>query len=155
MRKAALTALLVLAGCQQAADAPAPRPTETVASRSVAAAAPISIPLPSATPPPRAAATSGPPKHFQALGTEPFWSVETLPGKLRYASPEQPNGVTFAVTFGQSGARSRYIGTMSGAAVALTIAPGKCTDGMSDRSYPYTAALTIGDHAMRGCARVK
>ena len=43
---------------------------------------------------------------------------------------------------------------MAGAKVTLTITPGKCSDGMSDRTYAFTAALTIGDHAMHGCARV-
>lgn len=96
-----------------------------------------------------------PSKHFQALGTEPFWSVEVLPGKLRYSSPEQPDGIAFAATASSLGSGYRYAGTIAGAKVMLTITPGKCSDGMSDQTYAYTAALTIGDKAMHGCARVK
>ena len=35
---------------------------------------------------------------------------------------------------------------------ALEIAPGDCSDGMSDRRYAYTANLRIGAKAYRGCA---
>ena len=96
-----------------------------------------------------------PSKHFQALGTEPFWSIEVLPGKLRYSSPEQPDGITFPATASGLGSGYRYVGVMAKAKVVLTITPGKCSDGMSDRTYAYTAALSIGDRAMHGCARLK
>ena len=111
--------------------------------------------MPSPAPTPRAVPTPLPSKHFQALGTEPFWSVEVLPGKLRYSSPEQPDGITFASTASALGSGYRYVGVMAKAKVMLTITPGKCSDGMSDRSYAYTAALSIGDRAMHGCARLK
>ena len=155
MREAALAALLALAGCQQANDAPQPGPSEPLPSEPVPAVLPTAISLPSAEPAPSAAPTPVPQKHFQALGTEPFWSVEVLPGQLRYSSPEQLDGITIAATSTSFGGGSRYTGTMDGAKVTLTIAPGKCSDGMSDQVYAYTAALTIGEQAMRGCAWLK
>ena len=153
MRKLALIAgLMALAGCQQANDAPQPVPSESVPSRTVAANLPT--PLPSPEPSPRTAPALVPHKHFQALGTEPFWSVEVLPGRLRYMSPEQLDGITFAATVTSFGSGYRYAGTMAGAPATLTIAPGKCSDGMSETVYGYTAALTIGDQALHGCARL-
>ncbi len=161
MRKAGLVALLALAGCQQASDSPKPGPSKAGPSAIVAAGSstptppPIAEPTPHAAPRPSASPTPVLQKHFQALGTEPFWSVEVLPGKLRYSSPEQPDGITFAATATSLGSAYRYAGTMTGAKVMLTITPGKCSDGMSDQTYAYTAALSIGDRAMRGCARLK
>ena len=149
MRKAALTGMLALAGCQQPSDAPQPVP-----SKPAQAVSPSAIPAPSPEPKPRAITAPVPQKHFQALGTEPFWSVEVLPGQLRYMSPEQPGGITFAATVARSGGATRYAGAMAGAKVSLTIVLGKCSDGMSDRVYAYTAALTIDGLVMHGCARL-
>ena len=161
MPKAALPALLALAGCQQAPDAPPPRPSQTESSAIKAAGSPTRTPPVSAeptpipAPKPSAAPTLVPSKHFQALGTEPFWSVEVLPGKMRFSSPEQLDGITFPATATSLGSGYRYVGTMANTKVTLTITPGKCSDGMSDRTYAFTAALTIGDRYMRGCARLK
>ena len=149
MRKAVLAGLLALGGCEQASDTPQPGPSELLPSEPVPAVLPSAIPSPIAAPAPVQQ------KHFQAIGTEPFWSVEVLSGQLRYSSPEQLDGITFAATSTSFGGGSRYTGTMDGAKVTLTIAPGKCSDGMSDQVYAYTAALTIGEQAMRGCARLK
>ena len=149
MRKAALTGMLALAGCQQPSDAPQPVP-----SKPAQAVSPSAIPAPSPEPKPRAITAPVPQKHFQATGTEPFWAVEVLPGALRYAAPEQPDGITFAATASSLGSGYRYAGTMAGAPVTLAITPGTCSDGMSDRVYAYTAALTIDDRVMRGCARL-
>ena len=160
MRKAGLFALLALAGCQQTNEAPQPGPSDAAPSAIGTAvlptpAPPSAQPTPSPAPTPSAAPTPVPQKHFQALGTEPFWSVAVLPGKLRYSSPEQPDGIAFAATATSLGSAYRYAGMMAGAKVMLTITPGKCSDGMSDRTYAYTAALAIGDKAMHGCAQVK
>ena len=34
----------------------------------------------------------------------------------------------------------------------MTVTPGACSDGMSDRTYPYTVTLKIGDDTREGCA---
>ena len=161
MRNVGLVALLALAGCQQTNDGPPPGPSQTEPSAIVAVSSPAPTPPPRAqptpipAPTPIAVPTPVPSKHFQALGTEPFWSVEVLPGKLRYSSPEQPEGIAFAATATGLGSVYSYTGTMAGAKVRLIITPGRCSDGMSDRTYAYTAVLTIGDRALRGCARPK
>ena len=69
-----------------------------------------------------------------------------------YATPENPDGTRFAVErfSGLNGAG--YSGTLDGATFDLTITPGTCSDDMSDRSYPYTATLLIGDEMREGCA---
>ena len=149
MRKAALAGLLALAGCEQASDAPQPVPSSSAVS-----SVPAAIPAPRAEASPNVTPTPVPQMHFQATGTEPFWAVEVLPGALRYAAPEQLDGITFAATASSLGSGYRYAGTMAGAPVTLAITPGTCSDGMSDRVYAYTAALTIDGLVMHGCARL-
>ena len=38
------------------------------------------------------------------------------------------------------------------AAFDLSVTPGACSDGMSDRTYPFTATLLIGNEQRQGCA---
>ena len=45
-----------------------------------------------------------------------------------------------------------FSGTLDGAAFDMTVTPGACSDGMSDRTYPYTVTLKIGDDTREGCA---
>jgi len=96
-----------------------------------------------------------PPPHFQALGTEPFWDLEVLPGQLRYASPEVLDGKAFAASASRQGNAYSFTGKLDGKAVVLTIEPGQCSDGMSDTIYPYKAAFTWGDRTEQGCARLR
>lgn len=94
-------------------------------------------------------------EHLQALGTEPFWSVDVLPGQLRYSDPENIAGIQFAATRADMGTHVRYSGTMQGKAVVLVIEPGRCSDGMSDTVYSFKASLTIAGNTEQGCARAK
>ena len=152
MRSAALAAMLNLAGCDSTA------PKDKAENIPVTDAATDELPPPVAAQPdpttttsPIAAKTE---KHFQALGTEPFWSVEVMTGELRYSSPEV-SGITFAASEAKDGKGVRYSGTMDGKALSLLIEPGKCSDGMSDTVYAWQAALTIVGKTEHGCARAK
>ena len=151
MRSAAMMALAVLAGCQDAPQADKP----AAADVSEATAIPAPLPTPSAPSPEPSSAPAKPPQHFQALGTEPFWSFEVLPGKLIYSSPEVQQGMVIAARFSGEGKRLRFSGTMEGKPVVLTIEPGTCSDGMSDTVYAYKANFTWGEQTEQGCARLK
>ncbi|MGB3738274.1 MAG: hypothetical protein WA948_02860 [Pontixanthobacter sp.] len=85
-------------------------------------------------------------------GTEPFWGGEVVGEQLIYTTPENPDGATIQVRrfAGMNGLG--YSGTLDGAAFDLAITPGTCSDQMSDRSYPYTATLRLGDETRNGCA---
>lgn len=88
-------------------------------------------------------------------GTEPFWNGEVAGRQFRYTTPEKPEGETVAVDrFAGRGGVS-FSGTLDGAAVTLAVSPGQCSDGMSERSYPFTAILRIGDGIRQGCAWTK
>ena len=161
MRSAALAGLVVLGAC----DSTTPpkdkveniiikdgsTAAESVEASSTGAATGTEIQATtSATQPP-----AEPVKQLQALGTEPFWSLDVLPGKLRYSSPDNLEGTQFTSTEAKDGKATRYTGQLEGKTVILRIEPGTCSDGMSDTVYPYKATFTWGERTEQGCARLK
>jgi len=137
MRSACLALTLGLAACGQQPDV---APTQSAAAEAK--------PVATGSPEP-----AMPEKPFQALGTEPFWAVEVLPGQLRYSDPENIAGTTFPATESREATGVRYFGTMSGQPISLLVQPGTCSDGMSDTVYPWTAVLTKDGRRLQGCAR--
>ncbi len=89
------------------------------------------------------------------LGTEPFWGVDIEPEgdgyTARYSSPENLEGTTFPVTRFAGNNGISFSGERDGEAVLIALTPGECSDAMSDRTYPYTATVSIGDGTLRGC----
>lgn len=89
-------------------------------------------------------------------GTEPFWSLDIAPTaggyEARYSTPEQPDLVPFAVSRFAGNNGLGFSGQTQRRSINLALTPGKCSDGMSDRTYPYTATLLIGDDTLYGCA---
>ncbi|MFB0614182.1 COG3650 family protein [Aurantiacibacter poecillastricola] len=85
-------------------------------------------------------------------GTEPFWGGRIENGTLTYSTPENIDGVVVPVTrFAGRGGLS-FSGEMNGRALDLAITPAQCSDGMSDRTYPFAATLQIGQERREGCA---
>lgn len=85
-------------------------------------------------------------------GTEPFWGGEVRGDQMTYKTPDQPDGRAIAVSrFAGRGGLS-FSGTMDGAAFTMTVTAGTCSDGMSDRSYPFVVTLQQGDASRTGCA---
>ena len=88
--------------------------------------------------------------HF--TGTEPFWGGQASGGTLTYTTPEQPDGQAIAVErFAGRGGLS-FSGTLDGKSLDMTVTPAECSDGMSDRRYPYAAMLRLGNEVRQGCA---
>ena len=88
--------------------------------------------------------------HF--TGTEPFWGGESAGGTLTYSTPENIDGTTIAVErFAGRGGLS-LAGQLDGAPFDMAITPGDCSDGMSDRTYPFTATLQVRGEQRNGCA---
>jgi uncharacterized membrane protein len=87
--------------------------------------------------------------HF--TGTEPFWGGEVSGTTLTYTTPENPDGATIAVErFAGRGGLS-FSGSLEGADIEMTVTPLECSDGMSDRTYPFTVTIKIGDDLRNGC----
>ena len=85
-------------------------------------------------------------------GTEPFWGGSVSGGQLLWSTPEDIAGQTIPVErFAGRGGLS-FSGVLAGRDLLLAVTPGTCSDGMSDRTYPYTATVTLGSETLAGCA---
>ncbi len=85
-------------------------------------------------------------------GTEPFWGGTVEGGWFTYTTPENTEGQRLSVgRFAGRGGVS-FSGSLEGEEVDLAVTPGSCSDGMSDRTYPYVATLQIGNEQRNGCA---
>ncbi|UQV17481.1 hypothetical protein MU852_11365 [Brevundimonas albigilva] len=124
---------LTLAGCydrQENAPKPAPAPETSAELGGVDLSRPVRV-----------------------LGTEPFWSVEITPDALIYTRMDQPEqrapnrGVTV------QGTVATFTTTTSlNQPLNVSLIATECSDGMSDRTYPLTARVEIGDQTLNGCA---
>lgn len=94
----------------------------------------------------------GPDEAISIVGTEPFWGGTVTRGQLTYTTPDDPDGRSIAVSrFGGRGGLS-FSGDLDGQALTLAITPGACSDGMSDRAFPYTVTMLLGSERRKGCA---
>lgn len=88
--------------------------------------------------------------HF--TGTEPFWGGQVSGATLTYTTPDKPEGeVIIADRFEGRGGLS-WSGKLGETAFTMTVTPAECSDGMSDRTYPFVATLQIGEELRSGCA---
>lgn len=154
---AVLTLMLALcaAGCGGKSD-PAPTASESSVAEATAASS-EPAPAPTATPTPPETKLSGTaqvPGKLRAAGTEPFWGVQIDGATLVYTTPEDQKGQTIAATREDSSISSTWTGTLGGKKFEISIVPEKCSDGMSDTEYPFSAWLNFGGGMRHGCARV-
>ena len=87
--------------------------------------------------------------HF--TGTEPFWGGEVGAGTLTYETPENLDGSQIEVQrFAGRGGLS-FSGVLDGAPLEMLVTALPCSDGMSDRTYPFTVTLQLGEETRNGC----
>jgi uncharacterized membrane protein len=134
-RFAAAALLLLAAACQPSQDAREGAAPAILAETSAAPFAGI-----------------GDTETIRFTGTEPFWSGEVANGRLTYATPENQAGETVPVRRFAGNNGLGFSGILGDRPLDMTITPGACSDGMSDRTYPYTATLQLGEEQRRGCA---
>jgi uncharacterized membrane protein len=84
-------------------------------------------------------------------GTEPFWTIAIAHGSATYTTPENPAGSVFAVSRFAGNNGLGFTGELDGRAVAITVTPGQCSDAMSERAYPFTATIKLGEESLTGC----
>jgi uncharacterized membrane protein len=94
----------------------------------------------------------GPQDIVQFTGTEPFWGGEVQFGTLTWKTPEDPDGVQIPVErfAGRNGLG--FNGMLEAMPFELAISEAPCRDGMSDRTYPFTATVRHGTTTLNGCA---
>lgn len=84
---------------------------------------------------------------YRAIGTEPFWDLSFAP---QLVFTDRGNGVIVAEPLprpigGKAGT------TYRGRRIIVTITPGPCSDGMSDRVYPDSVLVQVDGQPYRGC----
>jgi len=85
------------------------------------------------------------------VGTEPFWSITVEGDRLTYSTPDNIDGSVTSVTRFAGNGGLGLSGTLDGKALQVAVTPGECSDGMSDRIFPFTATITFGDAMLAGC----
>lgn len=129
----AALAVLALAACSRA-DEPAPPPPSAPEPAPVLAGVDLARPV-------------------RALGTEPFWSVELTGTEMVYTAPEPPELRARQPRPLVQGTTATFESeTADGAALSVTLIATECSDGMSDRTYPLTAMVKVGERELTGCA---
>lgn len=89
----------------------------------------------------------------RALGTEPFWSLELNGTDMLYTSPEPSELRAPQPAATVQGSVVIYeAATAQGLPMKVTLTATECSDGMSDRTYPLTAIVEMGERTLTGCA---
>jgi uncharacterized membrane protein len=84
-------------------------------------------------------------------GTEPFWGMTIANDVATYTTPENTDGSVFEVSRFAGNNGLGFSGRLDGADVVIAVTPGECSDGMSDRTFPYTATVVLGEQRLAGC----
>lgn len=134
-------AALLLSACTQAPDAALPGNAEDA----------------------RPFAAIGEDETIHIVGTEPFWAGEISHGMLTWSTPENSAGDDAGDNAGDSTGQRipvtrfagrgglSFSGELDGRQLDIAITPASCSDGMSDRTYPYAATVGLGDQQLNGC----
>lgn len=85
------------------------------------------------------------------LGTEPFWNLRVEGSSGLWTTPENQPGTTVTLTRFAGNGGLGFSGTLDGKALTATLTPGDCSDGMSDRRFPFVATIALGGETFEGC----
>ena len=89
----------------------------------------------------------------RAIGTEPFWGAKVEGRCVTYSTPEDQAGTRIWTRYNPGPDGGVWVGTFKGKPFKLiTRLQPDCSDGMSDRTYPQEAMLTVAGEERRGCA---
>lgn len=94
---------------------------------------------------------------FILMGTEPFWGAEIIPFENRIVLHDASTDRVFIFPFkkGRKGRGGVYVyetNNARGESLRIVIRPGTCSDGMSERTYNYSAEVRLGNDVFKGCA---
>ncbi|RCJ26655.1 hypothetical protein A6S26_14790 [Nostoc sp. ATCC 43529] len=99
-------------------------------------------------------------EEFIARGTEPFWSVIVSKRGIVYSSPDVQKQTFSYVAPLKAEARPADLVRVyrlqgKGNNILILKKVDACSDGMSDREYPYSAIFILGNKVLEGCAEKK
>jgi uncharacterized membrane protein len=112
-------------------------------------------PAPEPEPAPPAAVLGGVDlnRPVRLLGTEPFWGIDLTGTELVYSGADRPEQRAPQPRPQLQGTVATYAATTpAGTAITIMLTATECSDGMSDRTYPLTALVKVGEEELRGCA---
>jgi len=91
------------------------------------------------------------PAAFVAWGNEPFWAATDAGGSLRLERPGADPLIARSNDVREEKGEWIVEGETEGGTLSLRLAPGFCSDGMSDALYAWTAVAKAGDLELKGC----
>lgn len=101
------------------------------------------------------------PPTLACFGTEPFWSLGYEDDNMVWSSPDETKWMETAEALGGAipgDVRRGLVAAGDGTDIHAIIAPGVCSDGMSDRAFGLTAAIILDDGAgprlLHGCCSI-
>jgi uncharacterized membrane protein len=99
-------------------------------------------------------------EEFRVVGTEPFWGMSISKRGIVYSTPEsRPRSFPYVAPMSAQGRPAdvvRVYRLQSKPNTLLVINKvAICSDGMSDKQYPYSATLILDNTVRQGCAEKK
>ncbi len=85
------------------------------------------------------------------LGTEPFWNLRVEGGEGLWTTPDNQPGTRIALARFAGNGGLGFSGELGGKPFIATLSPGDCSDGMSDRRFPFVATIALGGETLEGC----
>jgi uncharacterized membrane protein len=95
--------------------------------------------------------TVAPEEAVTFTGTEPFWTLAIAAGEGVWTTPDNQPGTRFAVKRFAGNNGLGFSGELDGKPLTATLTPGECSDGMSDRRFPFVATIALGGETFEGC----
>ena len=99
------------------------------------------------------------PGTFVIVGTKPFWGMSIAKTGITYSTPDKKQIFPYVAPLPAEGRTLdllqvyRLPGGLNNLIVIQKV--NSCSDGMSDRQYPYSATLIFGRTVREGCASRK
>lgn len=132
---AVVVSALLLAACEQSHDG------------QEGAGPPADAPAP----PPAAAVF---PADLDLNGTEPFWAVKIRGTSIALTRPDAPERAFANAGKAEASGTATWTANDASGSIVVKLTPGSCSDGMSDKTYPYSAVVTVGTETLKGCGEV-
>jgi uncharacterized membrane protein len=90
---------------------------------------------------------------LRAVGTEPFWGARIEGRCVTYSHPEDQKGTRIWTRFAPGPDGGIWTGALGGRPFRLVTRTRKdCSDGMSDKRYPFAVELVVAGERRSGCA---
>lgn len=89
---------------------------------------------------------------FRAAGTEPFWGLQVLRGRIVFTRLGDPRELRFPAVEGMTWNGTREWATsLPGHQLRVRARMSPCSDGMSDFTYSHTVEVVLDGTTLSGC----